>query len=112
MNSIIDSLFMPIWENISKITKNNISKFIICQLCEGIKNNDSQDFYYIIRNNSIMYFHKDCYRKYIDKHKEKENIEIVSPKKINNNEEKCISYEQKKQFSNLIKETQKKEGKN
>ena len=61
-------------------------------MCKNTRNNDDQDFGYINKGNIIIYFHKDCYKKYTTSHNNLNNIEITKFNKIQGNEEKLLLY--------------------
>ena len=103
LNKIIDDLLKPTCDKILKIKNNNINNLIKCELCKNTRNNDDQDFGYINKGNIIIYFHKDCYKKYTTSHNNLNNIEITKFNKIQGNEEKLLLYEKYKIFNELKK---------
>ena len=63
LSGIINNLLKRLFDSLLQINKNNIVKLIKCEECKQIKNNDIEDFNYIIKNNMIFYFHINCYKK-------------------------------------------------
>ena len=104
LSGIINNLLKRLFDSLLQINKNNIGKLIKCEECKQIKNNDIEDFNYIIKNNMIFYFHINCYKKYLSKNNNDNNIEISPIKNVKDNEEKIVLYEKLREFYKIKKE--------
>ena len=85
-----------------KINKDNIDRYIKCDICCQYKKDEQlNEFFYLIKNERVIYFHKNCYNKTIQyKYNiiKSNNIDIISLKNITDNEEKLINYHKYKEY--------------
>ena len=107
---IVEDLLIPLYNYVTQINKSNISNFIKCENYKQKKNNDSQDFYYILKkNDTIKYFHKNCIDKYPNNQEDNEPKLILG--KNFEYDENIIIHQQYKEFvdylNNLINEKKK-----
>ena len=103
LNKSIDNLLKPLFNALLDI-KSSLNKYLMCEECKQIKDNEIQDINYIIEKNKTIYFHQNCYKKYLSKINSVDNIEISSLKNVKDNEGKIVLYEMHKKFYENIKE--------